>query len=1761
MLSNKTSSRKRFALIHLAAISSLGAASALATTQTSTWTDGGGDSNWSNSANWSPSGAPNNGTNGFSDYNVIIGTPSPTNVNNDFTIDSLTLNSGGSLNVLNNTGLTLDGPSLTNNSTITINSNQGGNNTILTLIGVTETGSGAIVLDNSNALAQLNGLFSQSSTNTISGFGDVNAELTNGGTVNADVNGQALTLQSNGMTNNSLFEATGGGSLNIGAIAVTQGSGGSIVAGTASTVNLINSTISGGTLKSTGTTAAIQVTGGSTTSTISSLTNDATLNVVNNNQLNVTGNLANNGTITVNSNQGGNTTVLDFTNGGTLSGTGTIILNNSTTLAQLNGSLTQASGSTISGLGDINAALTNNGTVNANVSSQALNLQTSAMTNNATFEATNGATLSINSITVTQGTAGVVSAGAASAVNLVNSTISGGTLKSTGSGVIQATGTTTSTIDSLTNDATLNIINNNTLDVTGDLTDNGTITVNSNQGGNTTILSFNGGTLSGTGTIVLNNSGTTSQLDGSLTQASGHTIEGFGQIPATLTNQGTVNANVASTTLEVRGASVTNTSLMTATNGGELLFDNGVAVTNTGGQITANGGTVVFSGASLTGGTLSATSPSIIVADNSTFGSGITIKSGTQVNADNNTELNVTGGTLTNNGTITVNPQSAGNTTIFNFAGNTLLAGTGTVVLNSGAAAAQLNTGVSATLTQVATQTIQGFGQINAALVSSGTVNANVTNTTLTLQSNAMTNNAVFEATNAGVLNINGIAVTQGASGTITAVNGITGTSSYVVLNSATVSGGTLTTTGTGIIEANGTSTINNVTNDGVLYVLNNEQLNVGGNLTNNGTITVNPTAQGNTTVLDFTGGTISGTGTIILNSLNGAAQLNGTLTQASAHTISGYGDINAALTNNGVVNANVNGQVLNLLTSAMTNNLTFEATSGGSLNIGAITITQGAAGVVSAATGSVVNLTNSTINDGTLKSAGTGLFQIFGTSTVGSLTSDAVVNIPNNQQLNVTGNLINNSTITVNPTAQGNTTVLDFTGGTLSGTGSIILNSLNGAAQLDGTLTQASTQTTSGFGEINAALTNNGIVNANVTNQAIKLMNSNMTNSATFEATNGGTLAINGITVTQGTSGTISAIGGVTGTASSVVSMSNATIVGGTLTSTGIGFITADNNSTFGAGITISAGTQVNLDNNNELFVTGPTLTNNGTITINPQAGGNGTNVDFTNGTTLSGSGTIVLNGVTSHAQINGTLTQSSAHTIEGFGLISALFTNNGTVNANVSGQELEVSGPTTTNNSLMEATNGGLLRFDNIVTSPSTINNAGGTISAVGGPVDFIGVTLNGGTISSSNSNVITADNSDFGTGITITTGSQVNLDNNNALDVTGGTLTNNGTITINPQAGGNGTLLTFTADTLLTGTGSIVLHSGGGNAQINTSSTVTLTQASTHTISGFGEINATLINKGTVDANASGQTLSVNGPTTNDGLLEATGAGTLAINGAVTLGAGGQVTAGIISAINVNPSGSVALDGTALSNSGSVTVAGSVSGGTLEGTGGLTINSSGVVQLLSGSGLSQQGSLSISNSGTLDITNNMFDVNFGSGVDPAASIRSYLVSGYNSVGGTAGNWKGTGITSSTAAADPSKFAVGYADGGNPTDVANTGVQTGKIVIEYTVAGDANLSGTVDLSDLVIVASDFGDSGADWAEGDVNYSGTVDLSDLVIVASNFGASLSSVNTADFSGSFAAEWNLALAEVHGADVQVPEPVGLAALAAAGLLLRRRRAR
>ena len=75
---------------------------------------------------------------------------------------------------------------------------------------------------------------------------------------------------------------------------------------------------------------------------------------------------------------------------------------------------------------------------------------------------------------------------------------------------------------------------------------------------------------------------------------------------------------------------------------------------------------------------------------------------------------------------------------------------------------------------------------------------------------------------------------------------------------------------------------------------------------------------------------------------------------------------------------------------------------------------------------------------------------------------------------------------------------------------------------------------------------------------------------------------------------------------------------------------------------------------------------------------------------------------------------------------------------------------------------------------------------------------------------------------------------------------------------------------------------------------------------------------------------------------------------------------------------------------------------------------------------------------------------------------------------------------------------------------DSSGGGVETSAIVVQNP--GDANGDGQVDVNDLTIVLSNFGQTGCAWSQGcmDGDPTGTVDVNDLTIVLSNFGKTYS---------------------------------------------------
>jgi hypothetical protein len=348
--------------------------------------------------------------------------------------------------------------------------------------------------------------------------------------------------------------------------------------------------------------------------------------------------------------------------------------------------------------------------------------------------------------------------------------------------------------------------------------------------------------------------------------------------------------------------------------------------------------------------------------------------------------------------------------------------------------------------------------------------------------------------------------------------------------------------------------------------------------------------------------------------------------------------------------------------------------TGSGTLNVSGITITQGVNGIISST--SAVNLTNVTVDGGTVGGAVTMNAGTF--SNVAIATGALVIVSPfsSPDTLMVSGpTLVNNGTIQVDETLSN--AGIDFTSNTtVSGNGMIMLDDNGPNAVLTAaagvTVTLGAEQTVNGQGEVDAAVVNNGTVNANSGGNILYLQDSAMTNNNMFEANSGGTLAITGITVTQGTLGQIAANG-----MGSDVQLTNATIVGGTIGGSANGLVTVaagfptNTPSTFN-GVTVAQGATVELLSNATLNIVGTTLTNDGVIQVDTLSKAGELNFTSTGTLLLTGSGTVFLDDYSPNAKITApagsTLTNDTMETIDGVGEIDVPLINNGTVTGSAS-------------------------------------------------------------------------------------------------------------------------------------------------------------------------------------------------------------------------------------------------------------------------------------------------------------------------------------------------------------------------------------------------------------------------------------------------------------------------------------------------------------
>jgi autotransporter-associated beta strand protein len=204
------------------------------------------------------------------------------------------------------------------------------------------------------------------------------------------------------------------------------------------------------------------------------------------------------------------------------------------------------------------------------------------------------------------------------------------------------------------------------------------------------------------------------------------------------------------------------------------------------------------------------------------------------------------------------------------------------------------------------------------------------------------------------------------------------------------------------------------------------------------------------------------------------------------------------------------------------------------------------------------------------------------------------------------------------------------------------------------------------------------------------------------------------------------------------------------------------------------------------------------------------------------------------------------------------------------------------------------------------------------------------------------------------------------------------------------------------------------------------------------------------------AAGQTQAEPGGRTHAGGLIKRGAGQLVLEGPNTYSGGTVVEAGEL----------VIRDPAAL------------------GSGGLEVRAGARVTLELGTGQLVLSQLGLSGSGILDLGTGAIRLTPGS--YDLAAIRGLIVSARAS-----GTWTGPGITSSSIGAQASR-SVGYR------------LQSdGSLVVGYAAAGDATLDGSVNVQDLIAIATSgkYGSAAGDagWWQGDFNYDGLVNVNDLV--------------------------------------------------------------
>jgi hypothetical protein len=476
--------------------------------------------------------------------------------------------------------------------------------------------------------------------NNISGAGTITAEIFNNdklGVINATGANNRLVINETEVFNAGLIEATGAAGLQLSGDSSITNVGGIFEAANGSIINLLgNNEIEGGTLKGN---IDVLTNDGAMLDGISAgtLSNEGAVAIENGASLALRGVINNTGSINLN---GGATATSMFVLGGstpatatTLEGGGQVKLTDSS-LNSLDAQGTPATtlsnvNNTISGAGSIGASgdLTLNneklGIIDATGANNPLILD-GPVSNAGLIEATGAAGLTINAKSIANTASAIIEANTGSLVKLQSGIITGGTLKTSGSGVIRIANSGSSFFAF---DGSNEIVHTNTM-----INVAGTVDVSS---GSVLVLL---GTVRNTGNI-LDESGSTIDLfsrtilegQGTITLSSGSIIEG---------ELGLINVNdIIGGSGVIENAALNNETggVVDATGGGQLVIDTGVTSGTTSGPTAVTNAGILRAGSSselfvangvVNTGTLNASNGIVMVAGAVT-GTGSAVINGT----------------------------------------------------------------------------------------------------------------------------------------------------------------------------------------------------------------------------------------------------------------------------------------------------------------------------------------------------------------------------------------------------------------------------------------------------------------------------------------------------------------------------------------------------------------------------------------------------------------------------------------------------------------------------------------------------------------------------------------------------------------------------------------------------------------------------------------------------------------------------------------------------------------------------------------------------------------------------------------------------------------------------------------------------------------------------------------------------------------------------------------------------------------------------